>query len=218
MEHADISSEAPGGDGHADIRVRTAVQSALAALERARERRVRADIASLLTGTMLQPLEGEAWYDHRWRLLDGMLDVALRFAKSSHGQIHLMEIDGAEMHLRAQRGFDPPFLHQFDRVSLDSLPHRRTITQRAHVMIEDVALASDKFDVAYLRALDEAGLRAILCAPIGFPLPGASFGVLSVYFTQACCPTPDVCLSLDLLGREIADRLQWCRPNSEPES
>lgn len=200
-------------EGELDQRIRAALQNAVSALERARARRVQVQVAAALSQNDLLRLPSEAWYDQRWRMLDGILEVAVKLAETSLGQIHLLEAAGTEIHLRAHRGFRVSTLEHFERMLVGTTPNGHAMCSRQHIMIEDVAKNSSEWDPAYRSALLRAGVRAFLCSPI--MASGAPLGVISVFFTAPCCATPDVCLSLDLIARELATQLAQL-PSSEP--
>jgi hypothetical protein len=187
----------PGGDDIVD-RVRVAIQTALCALEHARARRIRAQLNELLARAN-EVAPQEAWYDRRWRLLDGVLEIAMTIAHAPMGHVHLMDPDGADLVLRAHRGFRPRSLEDFECLAADPTPLGLAIHRGDHVMIEDTARAAPMAP-DFLHGLDRAGVRALLTAPV--VMDGVPVGTITVYFTAPCCATPDACLSLQFLGRE----------------
>jgi hypothetical protein len=100
----------------------------------------------------------------------------------------------------------PRALEHFEHLEPGGTPHGIVLRTGRHVMIADVAQDSPHVSPDFRRDLELAGARALIIAPLF--AEGEDVGTITVFFSTPCCATPDVCLSLDDLGRQSGALVQ----------
>jgi signal transduction protein with GAF and PtsI domain len=128
--------------------------------------------------------------------LDSALDAALTVASADCANIQLIHPDRRGLVLKAQRGFEPPFLDFFAYVDDSHSACGVALRERRPVVVEDVTRSPIFAQTPGLAVMLGAGIRAVTSAPL-IGSTGEILGMLSVHYRR-----PHAHLDSDL------DRLQ----------
>jgi GAF domain-containing protein len=119
-------------------------------------------------------------------LLDCVLDLALARCGAERGSVQFMDWETGRLAIKAQRGFEPEFMRNFERMDFEAVTVcAKAVRAREQVVVSDVAAAHEfgpRRDT-----LVGAGVRAVLSTPM-ISTTGAFLGVLSMYFSRVHSP------------------------------
>jgi len=131
--------------------------------------------------THVKDRDREKW-SHFKSQFQQLLDAAIATDKSDKGNVQFLNPTTNALEIIAQRGFDRPFLSQFEVVRLDEPSAcARAFRLGRRVMIQDITL--DRFYEPYLSLAQASGYRAVQSTPI-FGSTGTVIGVLSTHFAD----------------------------------
>lgn len=129
------------------------------------------------------PFLSERLPDDVGRLAQAALDAAMDVARADKGNVQLLDGEGV-LRIRAQRGFDEPFLRHFAAVSTASTSAcGAALRRRSQVFVDDVEMSSIFEGDASRRSVLEAGVRSLVCTPL-LDDAGAVRGVVSCHYLE----------------------------------
>jgi GAF domain-containing protein len=139
------------------------------------------------------------------QLMHQVVDAAMDFAGATLATLQTFDPHAGALKLRAQRSFDRGFCQSFDNLQ----PGEPALLYDAYrtgtrVVIEDIARSSLLGKSDWLRALLDAGVRAMQSTPV-VGLSGRVLGVLSTYHQQPGRPTEQQLCLIDLLACQLAN-------------
>ncbi len=144
--------------------------------------------------------------------LEEVLDAAIALLEADMGSVQLMDPQTGELHMAAQRGFQPDFLEHFRRVGAEpgALSALSALSagaaQYGHgAIVEDVE--GDAGFAQYRAIAASAGFRAFLATPVT-SRQGELLGVLSAYFRNPHRPSDRALRMVDLYARQAAEFLE----------
>jgi len=137
-------------------------------------------------------------------LLEELLDAVVAATEAAKGNVQLW--DGRALRIRAQRGFQPPFLEFFDRVEAGEAACGAALKAQRPIVVDHVD-KSPMFSAAPRAAVLEAGVRAVQSLPIS--RHGEPLGVISVHYLTPGSASPNR-EPLEALRREIAEAIELC--------
>ncbi|HEY6455605.1 MAG TPA: PAS domain S-box protein [Steroidobacteraceae bacterium] len=145
--------------------------------------------------------------------LEEILNTVVKLLRADKGHMQLLDDRGEVLHIAAQVGFGPDFIHALRDVTFhnNSAPGR-ALRLRARVIIED--LATDPACKALRPLARAADYRAVVSTPLIGP-DGILLGMLSTYFTAAHRPTEQELRSVDLFARHSCDFIRRCTMEQE---
>lgn len=126
--------------------------------------------------------------------LGAILDTAIFVTGAGKGTLHLLDLDAGVLMIRAQRGFQQPFL--------DLLPQSKHETAAALSAALDAAAARQAGDVPH-----GDGVRAVHSTPL-ISSSERVYGMISAHFARPTPLGPRKQQLIDKLAREAADYLE----------
>src|SRR5438067_122524 len=117
--------------------------------------------------------------------LKTILDAAIALTAADKGNIQLIDPPSRALVIAVQRGFDPPFLKFFERVSDDSSACGAAMERGKHVLVEDVQQSAVFAGKPSLEVMLQAGVRAVLSVPL-VSSRGTVFGMISGVMNVNC--------------------------------
>lgn len=140
-------------------------------------------------------------------LLGGMVEAALDHSSADMGNVQLFEPTQRGLFIAAQLGFDKHFLDFFEWVRDDGSACATAATQRASVVVPDVA-RSPLFTDASRQVMLDAGANAVQSIPLASST-GYLLGIFSCHYHKAGIPSDDDVPLLGALTRAAVRFLQW---------
>jgi DNA-binding transcriptional regulator YdaS (Cro superfamily) len=137
----------------------------------------------------------------RTDMVESALDRALSATGARMGNVQLARSDG--LHIVAQRGFAPPFLEFFARVSHDGSACGAALKQCKRIVVADVATDPIFVGTVAGSVLKEAHVRAVQSTPL-LASSGWVLGVLSTHYEERHTPSGDELDALDEIARRAA--------------
>jgi GAF domain-containing protein len=113
--------------------------------------------------------------------LKAIVDAAIALTAADKGNIQLIDPPSRALVIAVQRGFDPPFLKFFERVSDGSSACGAAMERGKHVLVEDVQQSAVFAGKPSLEVMLQAGVRAVLSVPL-VSSRGTVFGMISTHF------------------------------------
>lgn len=145
--------------------------------------------------------------------LNEMLRAAIEFLGAGKGNIRLLDPAGSLLTIKAQQGFEKPFLEVFKEVSAgDGTACGRALRSGRRIVIEDVE-ACEAY-APYRAAARQAGYRALQSTPL-IGSAGSPLGMLSTHFKKPHRPTGHELQLLDLYVRQAADFIERHRKDQK---
>jgi PAS domain S-box-containing protein len=149
--------------------------------------------------------------------LSAILDAALWITRADKGNLQLYEKASGALKLAAHRGFEAPFLEFFATVPHGEATACGFATAAAErVVVEDVTESPIFADPPSLRALLDAGVRAVQSTPL-VGGTGTVLGMISTHFGRPHRPSQRECQMLDVLARQAADYVERTRAEEQRE-
>jgi GAF domain-containing protein len=141
--------------------------------------------------------------------LKTILDAAIALTAADKGNIQLIDPPSRALVIAVQRGFDPPFLKFFERVSDDSSACGAAMERDKHVLVEDVQQSAVFAGKPSLEVMLQAGVRAVLSVPL-VSSRGTVFGMISTHYKKPHrCDERELRL-VDLLAKQTAEYVARC--------
>jgi GAF domain-containing protein len=136
--------------------------------------------------------------------LEYVLDAALSVASADCANIQLIHPDRHGLVLRAQRGFEPPFLDFFAYVDDSQSACGVALRDRRPVVVEDVTRSPIFAQTPGLAVMLGAGIRAVMSTPL-IGNTGEVLGMLSVHYRRPHADLDSDLTGLQALASSIAD-------------
>jgi GAF domain-containing protein len=141
--------------------------------------------------------------------LKAIVDAAIALTAADKGNIQLIDPPSRALVIAVQRGFDPPFLKFFERVSDGSSACGAAMERGKHVLVEDVQQSAVFAGKPSLEVMLQAGVRAVLSVPL-VSSRGTVFGMISTHFKKPHrCDERELRL-VDLLAKQTAEYVARC--------
>jgi hypothetical protein len=136
--------------------------------------------------------------------LDHALDAALSVASADCANIQLIDPNRGGLVLKAQRGFEPPFLDFFAYVEDSHSACGVALRERRPVVVEDVNCCPIFAQTPGLAMMLGAGIRAVTSTPL-IGGTGDFLGMLSVHYRRPHARLDSHLNRLQMLASSIAD-------------
>jgi hypothetical protein len=154
----------------------------------------------------------EQWLanDEVWsssRIWDWVLDAALSVGLADYANVQLVHPRLRGLELKAQRGFQRPFLEFFRFVSEDHSACGMALKRHCPIMVNDVATSSIFANTPQLEVVLDAGVRAVQSLPL-IGCNGQMLGMLSVHYREPNAERSGTCADLQVLARTISLALE----------
>jgi GAF domain-containing protein len=141
--------------------------------------------------------------------LKAILDAAIALTAADKGNIQLIDPPSRALVIAVQRGFHPPFLNFFARVSDDSSACGVAMKRGQHVLVDDVQQSTVFAGKPSLEVMLQAGVRAVLSVPL-VTSRGSVLGMISTHFKKPHrCDERELRL-VDLLAKQAAEYVARC--------
>jgi GAF domain-containing protein len=138
-------------------------------------------------------------------ILDWLLRRGADISQTSFGNIQIMNWKAGDLEIKAQRGFEKPFLKFFERVRIEGgSACARALRNGRSVVIEDI-MADEEF-APCRQIVSQAGVRAVQSTPI-FSSSGALLGIMSTHFPTCHLPTKIELRELQSAAQLAADAI-----------
>jgi PAS domain S-box-containing protein len=147
--------------------------------------------------------------------LSEILKVAIEISGADKGNIQLVNTNSGALNTSNECGFDPKFVDFFSEGDASSACNLAFETQQ-RVVVEDVRQSALFVGQPSLKAMNEAGVRAVQSTPL-VSSTGNVLGVISTHFSTSRRPTEQELRLMDLLARQAADYLDRKRVEEERE-
>ncbi|HXU88232.1 MAG TPA: PAS domain S-box protein [Methylomirabilota bacterium] len=138
-------------------------------------------------------------------LMNEMLDAAIEITGADTGTVQLF--DGAALKIRAQRGFEAPFLAYFDEAEEGRIISATALGTGRRVIVDDVDRSPMLAGTAALDVMRSAGVRALQSTPL-VSRAGRMLGVFSTQYRRPHHPAERDLRLLDVLARQAADLIE----------
>lgn len=142
--------------------------------------------------------------------LDRIVETAIAIAHADMGNIQLLDSRSGCLEIRAQCGFQQPWLDFWKQVDEGLGACGTALLRGERVIIEDVTQSPIFAGKPALEVQLGAGVRAVVSTPLR-DSDGVVLGMFSVHFRQPCRPEPRVLQRLDVLARLTADMIAHTR-------
>lgn len=139
--------------------------------------------------------------------LETILDAAIALTAADKGNIQLIDLPSGALVIAVHRGFDPPFLKFFERVSDDSSACGVAMESGKHVLVEDVQQSAVFAGKPSLEVMLQAGARAVLSVPL-VSNRGTVFGMISTHYKKPHRPDERELRLVGLLAKLAADYVE----------
>jgi signal transduction histidine kinase/CheY-like chemotaxis protein len=139
--------------------------------------------------------------------LDEIVAAAIELTGANKGTLQLLDPASGVLTIRAQRGFDEPFLRFFAAVEHDSSACGATLESLRRVIVEDVRSSDILKGQATLDVMLQAGIRAIQSTPV-VSSTGDVLGMISTHFSRPHRLNERELRLIDLLARQAGDYLE----------
>jgi signal transduction protein with GAF and PtsI domain len=144
---------------------------------------VREEVAAMRHRLWIERLTQRRAGTGRDAALDSALDAARSVAAADCANIQLMHPDGRGLVLKAQRGFEPPFLDFFAYVDDSHSACGVALRERRPIVVEDVIRSPIFARTRGLEVMLEAGIDAVVSTPL-IGDTGELLGMLSVHYRR----------------------------------
>ena len=141
------------------------------------------------------------------RCLQDFVEAAIAITKADKGNLQLFDSRSGGLIIRAQFGFEKPFLEFFKRVADEGSACAAAMRSIERIIVEDVELSEIFAGQPSKRVLLEAGVRAVTSVPLTSS-KGNVLGMISVHFCEPHRPNDQDLGLIDLLARQASDYLQ----------
>ena len=138
--------------------------------------------------------------------LGSAIETAMAVTDADMGDIQLLDSSGA-LRLRAQRGFERPFVEHFALVRDESTACGAAQRAGERVVVEDVRRSEIFAGRPSLEVMLEAGAIAVQSTPL-VDSTNRCLGMISTHFRRPHQPSEHQLRRLDLLARQLADFLE----------
>jgi GAF domain-containing protein len=147
--------------------------------------------------------------------LEILLSHAMSAARADMGNIQVFDHAEGVLKIRAQRGFEQPFLEYFDRVHSGECACGEALRIGKSVIIGDVTenpvfRFSDSLEIIL-----DAGVRAVQSTPL-FSSSGTLVGVLSTHYRKPRKPSEQELSSVRCLAAALAEQIVLTQTESVP--
>ncbi|HTU27142.1 MAG TPA: chemotaxis protein CheB [Pirellulales bacterium] len=143
-------------------------------------------------------------------LLNDILASATELLQADGATLQLLDGPGGGSQVRAQRGFEQPFLHGIGSwTTLVNFWHEKAETGN-RLVVPDVERSEMLAGTPALELLRQAGVKALQSTPLGTPL-GHVIGEVATYWRTPHRPSDRKLHMLDLLVRQASDWIERSR-------
>jgi PAS domain S-box-containing protein len=139
--------------------------------------------------------------------LDEFVAAAIDLTEADKGNLQLLDPELGILRIRAQRGFDEPFLKFFAAVRDDSSACGTAMGSGTRVDVEDVTESNIFKGHPSLDIMLQAGARAVQSTPL-VSSTGNILGMISTHFSRPHRLNDRELRFIELLARQVADYLE----------
>ena len=189
-----------------ELLARISARLEIARLQRDNEQRVTADLVAMTRLREIGNCCVRAGNDVD-KCLDEIVAAAIDLTGADKGHLQLLDPQSRILTIRAQRGFQEPFLTFFAAVRDDICACGTAMELRKRVIVEDVSESDIFRGLPSLEILLQAGVRAVQSTPF-VSSTGDIVGMISTHFSRPHRLSERESRLMDLLARQAADYLE----------
>jgi PAS domain S-box-containing protein len=142
-----------------------------------------------------------------------IVDTSIEISGADFGNIQLVQPNGTDLRIAAQRGFPQWWLDFWNQVSAGQGSCGMTLAQGRRVVVEDVERSPIFVGTPALDIQRRAGVRAVVSVPI-VSRSGRALGIFSTHYRVPHVPEVRTLQMLDVLARQTADILDRARADA----
>jgi PAS domain S-box-containing protein len=147
-------------------------------------------------------------------VLDRIVETAMAITNANRGHIQLVDTPSRHLRTVAQRGFEPALVDLWHNALVCPKHWADAMERGERVIVEDITRSLIVRDTPELRAMLQAGVRAVQSTPL-LSRGGRLLGVLSTHYGMPHRPDERALRLLDLLARQTADIIERTQTEAE---